>query len=99
MAFREEDHPRDNDGKFTDKEGGKTYRQNVSYETILTGETTRRKPEQATGFNRLNTAHHQRHAKEMGYANLKEYEKAAVNFFNSDRGQLYYSTKWEKFYR
>lgn len=53
----------------------------------------------AQKFNRLNTAHHQRHAKEMGFKNLKEYEKAAVNFFNSDRGQLYYSTKWEKFYR
>ena len=40
MAFKEEDHPRDNDGKFTDKEGGKTYRQNVSYDKILSDDAT-----------------------------------------------------------
>lgn len=55
--------------------------------------------QRAHKFNRLNTAHHQRHAKEMGFKNLNEYENAAVNFFNSDRGKLYYSSKWEKFYR
>lgn len=57
------------------------------------------KPEKATGFNRLETKHHQRHAKEMGFKNTKEYEKAAVTFFNSDKGKLYYSEKWGKFYR
>lgn len=81
------------------KNSGKTYRQNTRYEAILSEDKAGRKPEKATGFNRLNTAHHQRHAKEMGFKNLKEYERAAVNFFNSARGQLYYSTKWEKFYR
>ncbi len=55
--------------------------------------------QKAHKFNRLNTAHHQRHAKEMGFKNMKEYEQAAVEFFNSDRGMLYYSKKWEKFYR
>ena len=57
------------------------------------------KPEKATGFNRLETKHHQRHAKEMGFKNTKEYERAAVEFFNSDKGKLYYSEKWGKFYR
>lgn len=56
-------------------------------------------PEPATGFNRLETKHHQRHVKEMGFKNTKEYEKAAVTFFNSDKGKLYYSEKWGKFYR
>ena len=119
MAFREDEHPRDGDGKFTGKEGGaksKTeklreavniysddlvkdirHRQNASYEDIL--KTGKPKLEKATGFNRLETKHHQRHAKEMGFKNTKEYEKAAVEFFNSDRGDLYYSEKWGKYYR
>ena len=56
-------------------------------------------PEKATGFNRLETKHHQRHAKEMGFKSMKEYERAAVEFFNSGRGKLFYSRKWRKFYR
>ena len=32
MAWREEDHPRDDDGKFTDEKG--CYRQNTSYSEI-----------------------------------------------------------------
>lgn len=55
--------------------------------------------QKANQFNRLNTAHHQRHAREMGFANLQEYEKAAVDFFNSDKGKLYYSEARDKFYR
>lgn len=56
-------------------------------------------PEKATGFNRLETKHHQRHAKEMGFKSMKEYERAAVEFFNSGRGKLYYSEARCKFYR
>ncbi len=33
--FDESKHPRDNDGKFTSKDGVKEYRQNTSYEEIL----------------------------------------------------------------
>lgn len=119
MAFREDEHPRDESGKFTGKEGGaksKTeklreavniysddpvkdvrYRQNASYEDIL--KTGKPKLEKATGFNRLETKHHKRHAKEMGFKNTKEYEKAAVEFFNSDKGKLYYSERRKNFYR
>lgn len=79
------------------KNGGKGYRQNASYEDIL--KTGKPKLEKATGFNRLETKHHKRHAKEMGFKNTKEYEKAAVEFFNSDRGKLYYSETRGKFYR
>ena len=50
--------------------------------------------EKAFGFNRLDTKHHQRHAREMG-----EYEQAAVAFFNSDKGKLYYSASRKRFYR
>lgn len=57
------------------------------------------KPEKATGFNRLETKHHQRHAKEMGFKNTKEYERAAVEFFNSDKGKLYYSNAKNRFYK
>ena len=55
--------------------------------------------EKAFGFNRLDTKHHQRHAREMGFKNMREYEQAAVAFFNSNKGKLYYSVKWGKFYR
>ncbi len=55
--------------------------------------------EKAFGFNRLDTKHHHRHALEMGFKNMREYEQAAVVFFNSDKGKLYYSEKNGKFYR
>ena len=60
---------------------------------------SRPQPEKATGFNRLETKHHQRHAKEMGFKNMREYERAAVEFFNSDKGRLYYSEAKNRFYR
>lgn len=46
------------------------------------------KPEKAVKFNRLETKHHQRHAKEMGFKNTRDYERAAVEFFNSDKGKV-----------
>ena len=57
------------------------------------------KPPKAYSFNRLNTKHHKDHAKEMGFKNTKEYEAAAVEFFNSDRGVLYYSEARDRDYR
>ena len=57
------------------------------------------KPPKAYSFNRLNTKHHKDHAKEMGFKNTKEYEAAAVEFFNSDRGVLYYSEARNRYYR
>ena len=35
----------------------------------------------------------------MGFKNTKEYEKAAVEFFNSDKGKLFYSERRKNFYR
>lgn len=59
-------------------------------------------PPQAYGFadkTRKNTKHHKRHAQEMGYKNQDDYERAAVEFFNSDKGKLYYSRVRDRFYR
>ena len=58
-----------------------------------------KEPPKAYSFNRLNTKHHIGHAKEMGFKNQKEYEAAAVEFFNSDRGTLYYSEARKRYYR
>lgn len=54
----------------------------------------------ATGFankERKNTKHHLRHAREMGYKNQDEYERAGIEFFNSNRGKLYYSEKRKRY--
>ena len=58
-----------------------------------------KEPPKAYSFNRLNTKHNISHAKEMGFKNPKEYEAAAVEFFNSDRGTLYYSEARKRYYR
>ncbi len=55
--------------------------------------------EKAQKFNRPETSHHKRHAEEMGFDNQKEYEKAAISFFNSNRGKLYFSNARKRFYR
>lgn len=58
--------------------------------------------EEATGFadnERLNTVDHKRHAKEMGYKNQKDYEKAACKFFNSNQGELFWGKRRQRFYR
>lgn len=105
--FREDEHPRDKSGKFTDKGAGagvgeaEKLRKAVR---IYSDEPEKdappqKVPEPATGFNRLETKHHQRHAKEMGFKNTKEHEKTAVEFFNSDKGRLYYSVKKDRYYR
>ena len=50
-------------------------------------------------FNRLDTAHHLRHMMELGFSNARDYERAAVEFFNSDRGKLYFSHARRRYYR
>ena len=50
-------------------------------------------PKEAYGFlnkERLNTKHHIRHAQEMGYKNQTDYERGAVEFWNSQNGTVYY---------
>ena len=50
-------------------------------------------------FNRLDTKDHIRHMMEIGFHGSKEYEKAAVAFFNSDRGKLYFNHARKRYYR
>lgn len=62
----------------------------------------KKRVQSAEGFadkTRINTRHHLRHAREMGYKNQREYERAGCDFFNSDRGKLYYGIKRKRFYR
>lgn len=107
MVFREEVHPRDRDGKFTDKGAGvsegKKLRKAVSiYSDEPDKDAPPEKlpnPEKAVRFNRPEIKHHQRHAKERGFKNTRDYERAAVEFFNSDKGKLYYSLAKQRFYR
>ncbi len=58
-------------------------------------------PQEAYGFenHRLYTAHHQRHVSEMGFKDSKEYEKAAIDFWNSGEGNVYYSKATNNFYK
>lgn len=61
------------------------------------GEETKYIP-QATEYNRPKTKHHKNHAKEMNL-NEREYVNAAIEFFNGDDGEMYYSKRQKKFYR
>ena len=56
-------------------------------------------PREAYGFARLHTNHHERHAAEMGYKDMKEYERAAINFWNKGEGELYYSKPRCSYYK
>lgn len=53
---------------------------------------------QVLEFKNPDTVHHSRHAKEMNL-NKREYVKAAIEFFNSDVGEGYYSERRKSFYR
>ena len=79
----------------------RTYRQNASYKEILATDKRASVANVPTAvkFNRLNTKNHIRHAKELGYKNQTEYEKAAIDFFNSKRGKLYYSSVRSRYYK
>lgn len=79
----------------------RTYRQNASYEEIRAADKRASSANVPTAvkFNRLNTKHHTDHAREMGYKNMRDYEAAAVEFFNSKKGKLYYSAARDRYYR
>lgn len=99
--FDESEHPRGKGGKFTD--GTKGYDSRDDFKRVIdraTGKvlSTVSVPS-AAKFNRLNTKNHIRHAKELGYKNQAEYEKAAADFFGSARGKLYIDLRLKKFYR
>ena len=88
----------DSNGRFTSKNG--TAELEKKYNDDLPLNIS--KPEKAYGFankERKNTKDHVAHAKEMGFKNQDEYERAACKFFNSNDGELYYSERRKRFYR
>ena len=143
QTWNESDHPRDNDGKFTEKGAGASsaadepidprkivYRQNTPYWQILEDdrkreeEAERRKnaarlpldffskenrkkltrediPSEVYGFanDKLMTAHHRRHAREMGYKDPKQYEKGAIEFWRHGAGVIYASSLRNRIYK
>ena len=48
---------------------------------------------------RKNTKHHKDHAKEMGFKNQDEYEKAALAFWKNGEGKYYFSKPRNSFYK
>ena len=143
QTWNESDHPRDTDGKFTDKGAGApsaadepidprkiVYRQNTPYWKILEDdrkreeEAERRKnaarlpldffgnenrkkltrediPSEVYGFanDKLMTAHHKDHAREMGYKDPKQYEKGAIEFWKHGEGTVYACDITQCFYK
>lgn len=96
--FVESEHKRDERGRFV-KMGTSELKAAAMIELE---NYSNLQPEKAYGFadnERMNTSHHVAHAKEMGFKNQSDYEKAAVSFFNGDEGELYYSERRERFYR
>lgn len=107
--FDESKHPRDEEGKFTYKGGGrqgtegdkrreavKKYSDDPGRDMAEMG--LKRNPVKANGFVRRDTKSHIKHAQDMGL-NQREYERAAIAFFNSNRGKLYFNNRSQKFYR
>ena len=97
------------DGQYEKEDGGESADSNKGYDSR---DDFKQIVDRATGkvlstvtvpsavkFNRLNTKNHIRHAKELGYKNQAEYEKAAADFFGSARGKLYIDLRLGKFYR
>ena len=100
VEFDESKHKRDKDGKFAKQNERKVQELEKKYNDDLAPAPMR--PEKAYGFankERKETAHHKAHAKEMGFKNQDEYERAACEFFNSNQGKLYYERRRKRFYR
>lgn len=58
-------------------------------------------PDFAYGFGDsklLNRKDHQTHAKELGFRNTNEYQKAAIRFWNERTGKIYYGKARKRFF-
>lgn len=76
--------------------GHKKVKTELNFEEPLTP------PKEAYGFlnkERLNTKHHRAHAKEMGFKNQDDYERAAIYFWERGDGTVYVSKLEKRFYR
>ena len=113
--FDESKCKRDKDGQFakkdtlTNQENDDTIDEEKSFEEIER-ETFPHKakeyylkqmPKRAFGFakDRLHTKDHERHVKEMGFKTSKEYERAAIDFWENSDGDLYYSKRRQSYYK
>ena len=59
-------------------------------------------PKEAFGFKNndfLNTPHHTKHMKDMGFDNSKEYEKSAIEFWNKGEGEIFYSNTRKRLHK
>ncbi len=119
----ESKHPRDGNGKFTEKGGRKEWALRLSTselkQALLLDEKMRRIPLDffslqdkyvsksdipytVFGFStkeRKNTSHHIAHAKEMGFQNQSEYERAAIHFWEHGNGVRYISELRNRYYQ
>ncbi len=98
--FDESKVKRDKDGKFARQNARNVQDLEKKYNDDL--ETKIPNAKRAYGFadkERRETKHHKAHAKEMGFKNQVEYEKAACEFFNGNVGELYYDPRRKRFYR
>lgn len=58
-------------------------------------------PEEAYGFSneRLQTPDHKRHQEEMGFKDPKQYNAAAINYWNNGKGEKYCSDIKQRYYK
>jgi len=86
--FKEEDHPRDEDGKFTDKGGGLSSSKTITKRRKTTRKTTKRKRTSKNKIKMRSSKHNLRIYKGqkvvISDATNPEYIDAFTNFWNSD---------------
>lgn len=113
MAWDESKHPRDDDGKFARYNSmsidelkreamvniGLNYFSNRTPPKFDPDEVRRKVPRNALDFARLHTKHHERHVIEMGFNDPDDYKNAAMEFWNSQRGILYYNPYSQRYHR
>ena len=56
-------------------------------------------PKEAFGFARLDTEHHKKHSDEMGFKDVSAYEKASIEYWNTGKGEIYFSQLTKRFYK
>lgn len=107
--FDESKHPRDEEGKFTYKGSGQQRTEGEKRREAVRkysddpgrdmAEMGYKRIPVASSFHNVKTPHHRGHVKELGYKNEKEYVKGAIQFFNSSKGDLFYSEVRDRYYR
>ena len=110
--FKESEHPRDKDGKFTDKDGKKSKKEiklkllkSLEFfkdRNFLNIEIDKDYPKKVYGFANkklLNYPDHFQRAKELGCKNQTEYENYAIEFWEKDDGEYFYSRARKRFYK